>query len=557
MDSTHANLRMAELLFPHITKTSADYEEIYPQRDLPKGAMVTRIAPSPTGFMHFGNLYGALIDERLAHQSGGVFYLRIENTDAKREVEGAVDVILTSLNAFGLNFDEGATSGEDKGIYGPYRQRDRAELYQTVAKDLVLRGLAYPCFCTEEDLQSIHEKQEAEGANFGYYGKWAVHAGITVEEAERLIAEGKPYVVRFRSPGKEENRIKYKDLAKGEIEMPENCTDIVILKSAGIPTYHFAHVVDDHFMRTTHVVRGEEWLSTFPYHLQMFEVLGWEKPAYIHTAHMLKQDGASKRKLSKRKDPEARLTYYLQEGYPAPAVIEYLMTVLNSNFEEWRNKNPEADLNEFRFKAEKMGVAGAVFDIEKLNDIAKNIISRMTGEEVYEAAERWAKEYDPDFHKLLTRDPDYSKAILSIGRGGKKPRKDFTVWSDVPHYMAFFFEETFTTDYPFPENMSKDDILRVLKEYPATFYNAEDDQQTWFNKVKELTEAMGYATDMKAYKADPSAFPGSVADVSAVLRVAVTGRTASPDTYAVMNILGKDTVLARLKKAAETLETKD
>ena len=553
MQRTEQNRRMAQLLFPHITKTPADYETIYPPRDLPKGAMVTRIAPSPTGFMHFGNLYGALIDERLAHQSGGVFYLRIENTDAKREVEGAVDVILTSLNAFGLKFDEGATSGEDKGAYGPYRQRDRAEIYQTIAKDLVERGLAYPCFCTEEDLQELHAKQEAQGANFGYYGAWAVHANITPEEARALIEEGKPYVVRFRSPGKEENRIKYKDLAKGEIEMPENCNDIVLLKSDGIPTYHFAHVVDDHFMRTTHVVRGEEWLSTFPYHLQMFDVIGWEKPAYVHTAHMLKFDEGSKRKLSKRKDPEARLTYYLQQGYPAQCVIEYLMTVLNSNFEEWRRKNPEAPLDEFRFKAEKMGIAGAVFDIDKLNDISKNLICKMTGEEVYEATAAWAKEYAPEFYTLLTRDPGYSKAILSIGRGGKKPRKDFTVWSDVPGYMAFFFEETFTTDYPFPETMPKQDVLRVLKEYPERYYDPEDDQQVWFSKVKELTEAMGYAVDMKAYKADPSAFPGSVADISAVLRVAVTGRTASPDTYAVMNVLGKETVLARLQKAADAL----
>ncbi|MBQ1217781.1 MAG: glutamate--tRNA ligase [Clostridia bacterium] len=428
----------------------------------------------------------------------------------------------------------------------------RAEIYQCYAKSLIKQGLAYPCFCTEEDLQVLHDKQEASGANFGYYGEWAVHANITCEEAEALIAEGKPYVVRFRSPGKDGNRIKYKDLAKGEIEMPENCNDIVLLKSDGIPTYHFAHVVDDHFMRTTHVVRGEEWLSTFPYHLQMFDAIGWKKPAYVHTAHMLKQDGSSKRKLSKRKDPEARLTYYLQEGYPAECVIEYLMTVLNSNFEEWRRKNPDADLNEFRFKAEKMGVAGAVFDIDKLNDISKTVISKMSGEQVYDATAVWAKEYDPEFYALLTRDPAYSKAILSIGRGGKKPRKDFTVWSDVPDYMAFFFEETFQTAYPWPENMSKNDILRVLNEYPS-IYDEADDQQTWFNKVKDLTAAMGYAVDMKAYKADPTAFPGSVADISAVLRVAITGRTASPDTYAVMNILGKETVLDRLSKAAAAL----
>ena len=468
-------------------------------------------------------------------------------------MEGTVDVILTSLNAFGLKFDEGATAGEDKGNYGPYRQRDRAEIYQTIAKDLVERGLAYPCFCTEEDLQQLHNRQEAEGANFGYYGKWAVHREITPDEAKALMDEGKPYVVRFRSPGVDGNRIKYKDLAKGEIEMPENCNDIVLLKSDGIPTYHFAHVVDDHFMRTTHVVRGEEWLSTFPYHLQMFDVIGWEKPAYVHTAHMLKFDEGSKRKLSKRKDPEARLTYYLQQGYPADCVIEYLMTVLNSNFEEWRRKNPEADLNEFPFKAEKMGIAGAVFDIDKLNDISKNLICKMSGEEVYEATAKWAKEYNPEFYALLTRDEAYSKAILSIGRGGKKPRKDFTVWSDVPDYMAFFFDETFTTDYPFPENMPKEDILRVMKEYPAQYYDANDDQQTWFEKVKKLTEAMGYAVDMKAYKADPTAFPGSVADISAVLRVAVTGRTASPDTFAVMSILGKETVLDRLEKAANAL----
>ena len=552
MDRMETNRQMAQLLFPNVTKTPEDYEAIFPPRDLPKGAMVTRIAPSPTGFMHFGNLYGALIDERLAHQSGGVFYLRIENTDAKREVEGAVEVILTSLKAFGLQFDEGATADEDQGNYGPYRQRDRAEIYHAVAKSLVEKGMAYPCFCTEEDLQAIHEKQEACGANFGYYGSWATHANITYEEAKALIDAETPYVLRFRSPGKDGNRIKYKDLAKGEIEMPENCNDIVLLKSDGIPTYHFAHVVDDHFMRTTHVVRGEEWLSTFPYHLQMFEAIGWKTPEYIHTAHMLKQDGTSKRKLSKRKDPEARLTYYLQEGYPAACVIEYLMTVLNSNFEEWRNKNPEANLNDFRFRPEKMGAAGAVFDIDKLNDISKNIISKMSGEEVYEATAAWAKEYAPEFYALLTRDPDYSKAILSIGRGGKKPRKDFTVWSDVPNYMAFFFEETFATDYPWPEAMKKEDILRVLKEYPS-IYNPADDQQTWFNKVKDLTAAMGYATDMKAYKADPSAFPGSVADISAVLRVAVTGRTASPDTYAVMNILGEETVLKRLNAAADQL----
>lgn len=553
MNTPSENLRLAQLMFPHITKTPEDYEKIYPPRNLPEGAMVTRIAPSPTGFMHFGNLYGALIDERLAHQSGGVFYLRIENTDAKREVEGAVEVILSALKAFGLRFDEGATEGADRGAYGPYRQRDRAEIYQSVAKSLVERGMAYPCFCTEEDLQSIHEEQEACGANFGYYGKWARHASMTLEETEQALCSGKPYVVRFRSPGKEENRIRYKDSAKGEIEMPENCNDIVLLKSDGIPTYHFAHVVDDHYMRTTHVVRGEEWLSTFPYHLQLFEAIGWKTPAYIHTAHMLKQEGASKRKLSKRKDPEARLTYYMQQGYPAECVIEYLMTVLNSDFEDWRRKNPDAALDEFRFRPGKMGAAGAVFDLDKLNDISKNIISKMTAEQVYEKTAAWAAEYAPDFGTLLTRNPSYSKQILSIGRGGKKPRKDFTVWSDVPAYMDFFFDETFRgNDYPWPEAVKKEDLLKVLEQYPD-LYDESDDQTLWFAKVKQLTESLGYAADMKNYKANPEAYPGSVADISSVLRVAVTGKTSSPDTYAVMQILGKDRVISRMKQAAETL----
>ena len=552
MECMPSNLRLAELLFPHIDKTPEYYETKYPPRNLPEGAIVTRIAPSPTGYIHFGNLYGALIDERLAHQTGGVFYLRIENTDQKREVEGAVEQILDGLNKFGLRFDEGATETKDKGAYGPYRQRDRAELYQTIAKDMVKRGLAYPCFCTEEELEDIRKAQEKEGANFGYYGKWAKHAQDTPEQIETALREGKSFVLRLRSPGREDGKVRCRDLVKGDMELPENFNDIVLLKSDGIPTYHFAHVIDDHFMRTTHVVRGEEWLSTFHYHLQLFDLLGWQRPVYIHTPHMLKQEGASKRKLSKRKDPEARLSFYLSEGYPAEGVVEYLLTVLNSDFEDWRKKNPDLSCSDFRFRPERMGTAGAVFDIDKLRDISRTLLSRMSAEEVYRGTAAWAKEYAPEFYTLLTRDPAYSQKILSIGRGGPKPRKDLTVWSDVPEYVDFFFEETFDPVYLFPDHLEQEDIRAILDRYVQR-YTPDDDQQIWFSKIRELTAELGFAADMKAYKADPAAYRGNVSDVSMVLRVAVTGKTASPDTFAVMQILGKDRVLQRLNRAKEVL----
>ena len=540
---------LADLLFPRITAVPADIEAHYPPRQLPEGAKVTRIAPSPTGFMHLGNLFGAIADERLAHQSGGIFYLRIEDTDQKREVAGGVETILNVFRNYELNFDEGAVLDGDNGLYGPYRQRQRAQIYQTYAKWLVQQGKAYPCFCTEEELAAIHEKQAEQKENFGYYGKWAVHRDMPFDEIKKRLDSGDAFVLRFRSEGSLEHRVKFNDLVKGAMEFPENDQDVVLLKSDGIPTYHFAHVVDDHLMGTTHVVRGEEWLATLPIHLQLFQAMGWKPPKYIHTAQLMKMDGESKRKLSKRKDPELALDFYQQQGYCVPAVKEYILTLLNSNFEDWRLANPDAPMEDFVFTTKKMGVSGALFDIEKLNDVSKNVISRMTAEEVYTLLSAWAKQFDEPFYALLSRDPEYAKAILAIGRGGKKPRKDLAVWSEAKAYMDFFFDELFQPDYSaYPEN-TLGDVRQILNEY-AGVYDPTDDSAQWFERIKALADKLGYASNMKDYKKNPEAYRGSVADVSMVIRVAVTGRQNSPDMYDVMQVLGQKRVLERLQKAA-------
>ena len=540
---------LADLLFPRITAVPADIEAHYPPRQLPEGAKVTRIAPSPTGFMHLGNLFGAIADERLAHQSGGIFYLRIEDTDQKREVAGGVETILNVFRNYELNFDEGAVLDGDNGLYGPYRQRQRAQIYQTYAKWLVQQGKAYPCFCTEEELAAIHEKQAEQKENFGYYGKWAVHRDMPFDEIKKRLDSGEAFVLRFRSEGSLEHRVKFNDLVKGAMEFPENDQDVVLLKSDGIPTYHFAHVVDDHLMGTTHVVRGEEWLATLPIHLQLFQAMGWKPPKYIHTAQLMKMDGESKRKLSKRKDPELALDFYQQQGYCVPAVKEYILTLLNSNFEDWRLANPDAPMEDFVFTTKKMGVSGALFDIEKLNDVSKNVISRMTAEEVYTLLSAWAKQFDEPFYALLSRDPEYAKAILAIGRGGKKPRKDLAVWSEAKAYMDFFFDELFQPDYSaYPEN-TLGDVRQILNEY-AGVYDPTDDSAQWFERIKALADKLGYASNMKDYKKNPEAYRGSVADVSMVIRVAVTGRQNSPDMYDVMQVLGQKRVLERLQKAA-------
>lgn len=542
---------LAELLFPHIHLTPADMEKRYPKRELPEGAKVTRIAPSPTGFMHLGNLYGAVTDERLAHQSGGVFYLRIEDTDQKRLVENGVETILSVFSRFGLHFDEGASLEGDKGNYGPYHQSRRGEIYQTYVKDMVAKGIAYPCFCTEEELGVMRKTQEEKKENFGYYGAYAKCRNLTMEEIQEKLAAGIPYVIRYRSEGSIEHKVHHTDLAKGKIEVTENDQDIVILKSDGLPTYHFAHVVDDHLMGTTHVVRGEEWLATLPIHLQLFDAMGWKRPKYVHTAQLMKLEGTSKRKLSKRKDPEFALDYYFQTGVPIPAIIEYIMTLLNSNFEEWRLANPMADIDEFKFTTNKMGSSGALFDLDKMNDICKNVVSRMSAEQVYESVKDWAAEYDPDFHTLITRDEAYTKAILSIGRGGKKPRKDFALWSEVKDYVSFFFEELFTPDYQqMPAHLSAETIQQILTDY-ASVYDETQDSTAWFETLKGLCSRYGFTADMKAYRKEPEAYAGNVGDLSMVLRVAICGRSQAPDLHTVMQILGKETVLARLNQAAK------
>ncbi len=542
---------LAELLFPHVTETPAEVEARFPYRNLPEGAVVTRMAPSPTGFVHLGNLVQGMISERMAHQSGGVLFLRVEDTDAKREVPGAVEVLIDTLKHYGIIFDEGATHDGDSGIYGPYRQRQRASIYHVWAKKLVSEGHAYPCFCTEEELSAMREKQEANKETTGYYGAYAMWRNRSMEDIQAQLDAGNPWVLRFKSEGSIENQFKFDDLVKGKLTITENNVDHVLLKSDGIPTYHFAHAIDDHLMRTTHVVRGDEWLPTLPFHIQLFKTLNFKLPKYVHIGPLMKMDGTSKRKLSKRKDPELALTYYKAEGFPIKAVQEYLMTVLNSNFEDWRRANPDADADAFKFSPKKLNPAGSLFDYAKLVDVSKNVISRMSADEVYSLLTEWAQEFDPDFGEKLAADPLFAKSILAIGRGGKKPRKDLAVWKDAKDYMGFFYDsylEKPVFDEKFDKAVVSDALTRFLEKFDIS-----DDSGVWFDKVKTITTEMGFTTDMKAYKADPTAFPGTVADISTFIRQAVTGKTNSPDLYTVMQILGYDRTVARIRAVMETL----
>jgi len=542
---------LAQLLFPHVTDTPEMLEEKYPVRNVPEGAVITRMAPSPTGFVHLGNLVQGMISERMAHQSGGVLFLRVEDTDAKREVPGAVEVLIDTLKHYGINFDEGATHDGDAGIYGPYRQRQRAAIYHVYAKKLVAEGQAYPCFCTEEELSAMREKQEANKETTGYYGPYAIWRDRPMEDIQTQLSAGNPWVLRFKSTGSIENQFKFDDLVKGKLTITENNVDHVLLKSDGIPTYHFAHAVDDHLMRTTHVVRGDEWMATLPFHIQLFKVLGFKLPKYVHIGPLMKMDGTTKRKFSKRKDPESALTYYKSEGFPVESVREYLMTLLNSNFEDWRRANPDAPIDDFKFSPKKLNPAGSLFDYAKLIDVSKNVLSRMTAEEVYDLLLEWAQEFDPDFGDKLYADRAYAVAILAIGRGGKKPRKDLATWKEAKPYMGFFYDEYLEAPV-FDGKFDKAVIADVLNRFLAV-YDPADDANTWFEKVKTITNEIGFTTDMKAYKADPTAFPGTVADVSTFLRLAVTGKTNSPDLYTVMQILGKERSEARIRKALEIL----
>lgn len=547
-------MKLAELLFGDIDKTPEYYEELYPVRNLKEGARVTRFAPSPTGYLHIGGLFGALVDVLTAKATDGVSFLRIEDTDKKREIDDGVSAIITGMDSFGVEFTEGVTGfGTEKGDYGPYTQSQRVEIYKTVAKKLVQEGLAYPCFCTAEELSELRDTQEKEGALIrGYFGKWARCRNLSFEEQEAKIKAGVPYVLRFRSNGSDDKRIFFEDVIRGKIEMPENTIDEVLLKSDGIPTYHFAHVCDDHFMRTTHVIRGEEWISSVPKHIALFKACGFKIPKFAHTPQVMKidEEDGTKRKLSKRKDPEAAVSYFVEEGFPKESLLEYLLTLLNSNFEDWRKANPAADIFSFPFNLKKMSSSGCLFDLVKLTDISKNVISVMDADTVYALVKTWAEAYDSELYALLTKDEAYSKGIFSIDRGTAKPRKDIAKWSEVKEYCSYFFDETFTDKPELPENITKEMAKEVIEKY-LTVYDSEDDKDTWFAKIKEICEPLGYTPNVKEYKKNPDAYKGHVGDVSTVIRLAVTGRRNTPDLHSIMSLLGKDRVIARLKSAAE------
>ena len=543
--------KLAELMFPNITKTPEDYEKIYPERGLSEGARVSRFAPSPTGFLHLGGLFASMVARLTTRATDdGVFILRIEDTDKKREIEDGVSAIIQGLTDFGMEPDEGVIGfNAERGDYGPYQQSHRKEVYQTIAKSLVIKGLAYPCFCSEDELTAIRAEQETAGTAIqGYFGEWAKCRDLSFEEQQANIEEGKPFTVRLRSPGKPENRIKFEDLIKGKIEMPENIQDIVLLKTDGIPTYHFAHAVDDHFMRTTHVVRGDEWISSVPTHIQLFKACEYKVPKFAHISPIMKEDNGGKRKLSKRKDPEASVSFYTESGYPKESVIEYLLTIANSNFEDWRKTNKDAPQSAFPFNLKKMSASGALFDLNKLNDVSKNVISLMTADEVYEKALAWAKAFDEELYKLLSADEAFAKGILSIDRGTAKPRKDIAKWDEIKDYISYFYNEIYTPDYTLPENISKEDAAAILEAYLNVF-DAEDDKDTWFNKIKELCEPLGFTPNVKEYKKNPEAFKGHVGDVSTVIRVAITSRRNTPDLHSIIALLGNDEIKARLSNA--------
>ena len=547
---------LANLIFPDV-KDISYYEEKYPERNLPEGAIVTRFAPSPTGFVHIGGLYQALVAREVAKKTGGVFFLRVEDTDQKREVENGVTGIVNSLKDFDMAPDEGMiTDTEEIGNYGPYKQSLRKEIYQAYAKYLISQGKAYPCFCTPEEGEEIRKKQEAAKMRTGYYGVWAKCRNITVEEAYKKIENGESYIIRFKSPGREDRKIKHKDIIKGNVDFPENDQDIVIIKADGLPTYHFAHAVDDHLMRTTHVIRSDEWLSSVPLHLQLFHELGFKAPKYAHISPIMKNDNGNKRKLSKRKDPEAAVSYYKEEGIPVNAVKEYLLNIANSTFENWRRANPDKSMDEFDFQLNKMSVSGALFDMIKLLDIGKTVISKMTAEEVYQNSIKWAEEYDKELLEML-QDKEYALRVFGIERGNKKPRKDISKWAEVKYNIEYMYDDKFYSkeqEYQYQVIADKEDIEKILNLYIEKYYNDNDDKQTWFDKIKELAGEMGYAKEVKEFKANPGMYKAHVGDVSTVLRIALTARANTPDMYEIMQVLGKERIQKRFETAIKNLK---
>ena len=545
------NKELANLMYPIVTKTISDYENIYPERNIDDKAVVSRFAPSPTGFVHMGSLLASFVSNKAARDTNGIFYLRIEDTDGKRSVENGIEGIINDLNAFNIEIDEGAISdNEEIGNYGPYIQSKRIDIYNTFAKWLVENDYAYPCFCSEEDINEIRKIQESKKDRIGYYGKYAKCRFLTNEERAERIKNGEKFVLRLKSTGDFNKKVVINDLVRGSIEYPENDIDHVLIKSDGVPVYHFAHVVDDHLMRTTHVTRGEEWLPSTPLHIELFKKFGFKVPKYCHLGLVMKVDEEGvRRKLSKRKDPEAAVSYYHEKGIPVEAVKLYLMTIANSNFEGWMDSNPGKSIDEFKFDFKKMSKSGSLFDLEKLLNISRNYISRLTAREVYDATLKWASEFDKEFYEILTKYKDYSINIFNIEREQKKPRKDYESYSSIKSQVWYMYDELFNDnlEYDFDKINNSEEIKNILNEY-IKLYDKKDDKDTWFNKIKEVADTLGYASDMKAYKENPGSFKGNVADIATVIRVVLTTSRVTPDLYAIMQLLGKDRIINRFNK---------
>lgn len=548
------NKDLADLIFPNLEHDVEYYEKLYPERNLPEGAYVTRFAPSPTGYMHIGNFMSTTIDYVLAKNTNGVFYLRNEDTDKAREISDAVEKIMDTLKEYEMVPDEYEFNNKIIGNYGPYIQSERIEIYHTFIKKLIEMGRAYPCFCSKESLDELRKNQEEKKMRTGYYGRYAKCRNLSIEEAITRIKNGESYVIRFKSMGNYDKKFVFDDLVKGRIEFPENDQDTVIMKSDNfLPTYHFAHLVDDHLMHTTHVVRGEEWLSSVPLHIELFKTFGYKVPKYIHIPLIMKQDGDIKRKISKRKDPEASMSFYREKGYPSLAVIESIMTIINSNYEEWHNANPDKTFIDFKFSPKKMSSSGALYDLEKLNNISRNYISKLTKDEVYNGLLKWTKEYDKEFYELIRKYEDYTKNILNIEREQKKPRKDYSCYSEIKNQIFYMYDELYSpSNYEWGTVTNKEEINKILKTYINKYYDITD-KDVWFNNIKLLTDELGYCSNMKEYKENPNNYKGSVADISTVLRVALTSKSMTPDLYEIMRLLGKDRIIERIKKLEEEL----
>ncbi len=539
---------LVERLLPGLTHDREYYEKLYPERNLPEGAIVTRYAPSPTGFVHIGNIFQLYISCKMARQTGGIVFLRIEDTDQERLVENGISKIIQDVASFGISFDEGAMSEtEEKGSYGPYIQSQRKEIYQTYAKDLLLNGLAYPDFTTKEELEQLRKEQESSKRRIGYYGKWARSRFLTEEEIEKKLDQGLPYIIRLKNTGDFNRRIVVYDAIRGKLEFPEDDIDQVLIKNDGLPTYHFAHVIDDHLMHTTHVIRGDEWVSSLPVHIGLHQVLGFKPPVYCHIPPLTKKEGNTIRKLSKRKDSEAAVSYYHAMGIPVEAVMLYLATVSNSNFEEWYLEHENASLDDFSMSFDKIGTSGALFDMEKLLNLSRNFLSKLSAQEMYERTLAWAKMYDDAFAQLLIENRDIAISFLNIERNQEKPRKDYAMFEEVKSGIWYMFSSEFSPEsYEWQKITDLDEIHLVLNTYFESYYNENDTEEEWFSKMKDCCDALGYASNMKEYKQNPEAFKGNVADVSTIIRVALTSKSRTPNLYDIMKILGLEEMKKRI-----------